>query len=142
MTEYVEELDTYSLPRNVNKGGLASKEMQRVMRSGNGSLQWLATNMRLDLSAEASLSSGNNTRPTVETFQNLNKLIRKAKKDAGWVLHFPSIPLRELSIGGFSDAAHGIRPDGASQGGLLLVATSHKLWEGEECLMAPLDWRS
>ena len=40
MTEYVEELDTYSLPRyNNNKGGLASNEMQRVMRSGNGSLQ-------------------------------------------------------------------------------------------------------
>ena len=51
-----------------------------------------------------------------------------------------AIPLDELNFGMFSDAAWGVRPDGSSQGGFLLYATSHSLHKGQEALVGVIEW--
>ena len=42
----------------------------------------------------------------------------------------------------FSDAAWGVRPDGSSQGGYLVYASSHALTKGEEAPVGIIDWKS
>ena len=42
----------------------------------------------------------------------------------------------------FSDAAWGVRPDGSSQGGYLVYASSHALTEGQEAPVGIIEWKS
>ena len=51
-------------------------------------------------------------------------------------------PLDQLNFGVFSDAAWGVRPDGSSQGGFLVYASSHALHEGHEAPVGIIDWKS
>ena len=92
----------------------------KTLRGINGSLQWLVTNTRIDLATNVSLSASETANPTIESLQKANKLIRQAQRDDSLPIHIHAIPLDELNFGIFSDAAWGVRPDGASQGGYLI----------------------
>ena len=48
----------------------------------------------------------------------------------------------QLNFGIFSDAAWGVRPDGSSQGGYLIYATSHALHKGQEAPVGVIEWNS
>ena len=65
-TEFAEQLDTFQLPRKLNhdERALAGNAGAKIMRSGNGSVQWLASNVRMDLAVEVCMSAGNNNNPT------------------------------------------------------------------------------
>ena len=71
--DFTHEMTTFDLPRH-QPGNLTGKEGTRILRSGNGSLQWLVTNTRPDLAADVSLSAGNVTNTTVNDINNLNKI--------------------------------------------------------------------
>ena len=114
----------------------------KCLRGINGSLQWLVTNTRIDLSARVSLSASATANPTIGELQKANKLIRQAQRDSGLPIHIPYIPVNELSFAAFSDAAWAVRPDGSSQGGLLLFSTSHDLAKGKEAPVGIIDWKS
>ena len=47
-----------------------------------------------------------------------------------------------LNFGVFSDAAWGVRPDGSSQGGYLVYASSHDLHKGKEAPVGIIEWKS
>ena len=82
--DFTHDMTTFDCPSHNNKnnpGNLAGKEGTRILRSGNGSLQWLVTNTRPDLAADVSLSAGQVTGTTLNDINNLNKIIRKAKRD-------------------------------------------------------------
>ena len=104
----------------------------KTLRGINGSLQWLVSNTRVDLAARVSLSASETANPTIESLQKANKLIRQAQRDDTLPIHIHAIPMDQLNFGIFSDAAWGVRPDGSSQGGFLIYATSHALHKGEE----------
>ena len=57
-------------------------------------------------------------------------------------IHIHAIPLELLNFGVFSDAAWGVRPDGSSQGGYLVYASSHALTKGEEAPVGIIGWKS
>ena len=88
------------------------------------------SNTRVDLAAKVSLSASETANPTIASLQHANKFIRQAQRDDTLPIHIHAIPLEQLSFGTFSGAAWGVRPDGSSQGGFLIYATSHSLHDG------------
>ena len=114
----------------------------KSLRGINGSLQWLATNSRIDLAAKVSLSASETTNPTIESLQKANKIIRQAQRDDALPIHIHAIPLDQLNFGVFSDATWGVRPDGSSQGGFIVYATSHALHKGQEAPVGIIEWKS
>ena len=94
------------------------------------------------MAAKVSLSASETASPTVDSLQKANKLIRQAQRDDTLPIHIHAIPLDKLNFGIFSDAAWGVRPDGSSQGGYLIYATSHSLHEGEEAPLGIIEWKS
>ena len=80
--------------------------------------------------------------PTTGSLQRANTLIRQAQRDDTLPIHIHAIPLDQLIFGIFSDAAWGVRPDGSSQGGYLVYATSHSLHQGQEAPVGVIEWKS
>ena len=97
----------------------------------NGSLQWLVTNSRPDLSARVSLSASATSNPTYGDLQTANKLIRQAQRYKDIPLVIQHIPMDRLTMGTFTDAAWAVRPDGSSQGGYLLFFADKDLIDGK-----------
>ena len=79
----------------------------KALRGINGSLQWLATNSRIDLAAKVSLSASETANPTIASLQKANKIIRQAQRDDSLPIHIHAIPMQHLNFGVFSDAAWG-----------------------------------
>ncbi len=100
------------------------------------------SNTRIDLAAKVSLSASDTANPTIASLQKANKLIRQAQRDDTLPIHIHAIPLDQLNFGIFSDAAWAVRPDGSSQGGYLIYATSHALHKGEEAPLGVIEWKS
>ena len=94
------------------------------------------------MSAKVSISASGTSNPTVSELQKANKLIRQAIRDAGLPIVIPYIPFDQLTFGAFSDAAWAVRPDGSSQGGLLIFSASRDLIDGKLSPMGIIDWRS
>ena len=112
------------------------------LRGADGSLQWLATNTRLDLGAPVSIAQGNHSKPQVKHLQDSNKLIRTAYATSDTPLYIQPIPMGKLAMAQFHDAGQGSRPDGSSQGGYVTVAADKSLLTGTEQLCSVLDWKS
>merc|ERR1712155_261218 len=145
--EFTTKLSTaeHSLPKNLHR--LNGKDKLdatglTTLRGINGSLQWLATNTRVDLCAKVSLSASETSNPTISSLQKANKIIRQAQKDDALPIHIHAIPLEQLNFGVFSDAAWGVRPDGSSQGGYLVYASPHTLRVGQEAPVGIIEWKS
>ena len=88
----------------------------KSFRGINGSLQWLCTNSRVDLSAKVSLSASDTAHPTISSLEKANKIVRQAQRADTLPIHIHAIPLDHLIFGVVSDDAWGVRPDGYSQG--------------------------
>ena len=76
--EFVSKLSTadFNLPRNLHKLNGKNKldaAGLKTLRGITGSLQWLATNSRVDLCANVSLSASETSNPTIESLQKANK---------------------------------------------------------------------
>ena len=135
----------FNVPRNLHRlNGKTKLDAAglKTLRGINGSLQWLVSNTRVDLAAKVSLSASETANPTIESLQKANKLIRQAQRDDSLPIHIHAIPMNDLSFGIFSDAAWAVRPDGSSQGGFLVYATSHALHQGQEAPVGIIDWKS
>ena len=117
-------------------------EQLTQLRGADGSLQWLATNSRLDMAAPVSIAQGNHSKPQVKHLQESNKLIRTAYSTSDTPLYIQAIPLDKLVMAQFHDAGQGSRPDGSSQGGYVTVAAERGLLTGSEQLCSILDWKS
>ena len=58
-------------------------------------------------------------------------------------LKFPSdIPLKDLRLGVFADAAWANRADGSSQGGRIIIAAHKDFWNGKNDRFSVLGWKS
>ena len=135
----------FQVPKNLHKMNGKSKldaHGLKALRGINGSLQWLVSNTRVDLAAKVSLSASETANPTIASLQRANKLIRQAQHHETLPVHIHAISMDKLNFGIFSDAAWGVRPDGSSQGGFLIYATSHDLHRGEEAPLGIIEWKS
>ena len=83
--EYTKSLNeaNFNLPTDLNKQETARRldgKGLKCLRAINGSLQWLVTKSRPDLSARVSLSASATSNPTYGHLQAANKLIRQAQR--------------------------------------------------------------
>merc|ERR1712155_404034 len=145
--EFTTKLSTAenNLPKNLHRlNGKTTLDATGLttLRGINGSLQWLATNTRVDLCAKVSLSASETSHPTIGSLQKANKIIRQAQCDEALPIRIHAIPLDQLNFGVFSDVAWGVRPDGSSQGGFLVYASSHSLHAGHEAPVGIIEWKS
>ena len=60
--------------------------------------------------------------PTVADTREANKLIRLCRQHAHVPIRVSPIPLDDLTFVGFGDCGWGVRRDGSSQGGILIIA--------------------
>ena len=111
----------------------------KCLRAINGSLQWLVTNSRPDLSARVSLSASATSNPTYGDLQSANKLIRQAQRYKELPITIQRIAMDRLTMGTFTDAAWAVRPDGSSQGGYVLFFSDKDLLEGKEAKVSIMD---
>ena len=145
--EFTRNIDKaeFHLPKSVHKlkgkTKLSAAGLE-TLRGINGSLQWLVTNTRIDLAAKVSLSASETSNPTIASLQKANKIIRQAQRHSELPIHIHAIPLDKLNFGVFSDAAWGVRPDGSSQGGYLVYASSHDIHGCKEAPVGIMDWKS
>ena len=120
---------------------LSVKEIS-CLRAINGSLNWLSTQSRPDLSTQVSFSQQSFPEPTVADALAANNAVRRAKQHADQEIRFCSINPSELAILCQSDAAFGNARAGATQAGYIIGITSKQMNEGIMCPWSPVFWKS
>ena len=116
-------------------------ELVTEFRSGIGSLQWLSGTTRGDISADVSLLQRPPKELKVEDLQEINAVLRYVKATNGAYYRIVSIPKDELMIVAYGDSGFDNAPNGKSQGGLVVVATSKNALESMQPASL-LEWRS
>ena len=76
------------------------------------------------------------------THQEANKLIRLCPQHAHVPIRVTPIPLNDLTFVGFGDCGWGVRRDGPSQGGSLIIAADKRILDGFEATTTMVDWKS
>ena len=109
-----------------------------------GALQWPATQACPHLNATVSLVAADISNGKIKVLEELNKALRFAKSATSFRLVMRKVvdELAEMCFICYSDAAFGVRSDGASQGGFILVMTSRKALKGESVPYNIVGWRS
>ena len=135
------------MPLNIEKGRQPHQPMsdkeQTALRGLLGSLQWPAVQSSPHIQASTSLLSGEMSTGLSSAMIETNKLLRFCKTNADVHLRFPPLgPLEDLRLTCMFDAALGVRHDGGSQGGYIILLTNEKAFNGTECPYHVLDWRS
>ena len=120
---------------------LDEKEVS-CLRAINGSLNWISSQSRPDLSTQVSFSQQSFPTPTIGDALAANNAIRRAKQHADLCIVYRSIPLSDMAIVCHSDAAYANAKGGATQAGYVLGFTHKNLEKGETCSWSPAFWKS
>ena len=120
---------------------LDDKEIS-CLRAINGSLNWISSQSRPDLSTQVSFSQQSFPKPTVGDALAANNAIRRAKQHADLSVVFRPVPMAELAIVCHSDAAYANAKGGATQAGYVLGFTHKDLENGVTCEWSPAFWKS
>lgn len=130
-----------SIPKNVSPDQLLDAQQVKVLRAINGSLNWLSSQCRPDLSAQTSLSQQCFPNPRIKCLRQANNIVRRAKQHADLSVAFKPIPLNQLTVVCHSDAAFANVGD-HTQAGYIIAFTHRDLNQGVECAWNPVVWKS
>ena len=146
MTRFIRErLRPISLPRGrcLDRSAEASEGEVKALRAVAGSLSWIARQCRPDEAGTASTLQVSVSRAIVKDLSDANRAVNWSKQteDVGLLIHaVPLVNLRTVSI---SDAALDLdRPDGSTQGGLMVGFTTSALHQQGSASMSPISWSS
>ena len=110
------------------------------LKSGVGSLQWLVGQTRPDLAASTSLCQGPN--PTIQTLQDINGLLREAKRTSNFCLTLRPIDFRKACFLAFGDASWANAEQSASQAGFMIFLGTFAAFTVIGSVVSLQDWRS
>ena len=79
---------------------------------------------------------------TVADTREANKPIRLCRQHAHVPIRVSPIPLDDLTFVGFGDCGWGVRRDGSSRGGSLIIAADKRILNGFEATTTMVDWKS
>ena len=119
----------------------APKEIA-ALRAVNGALGWVSSQSRPDLCVQTSLSQQVFPNPTVRDLLTANQAVRRARQQADLCIKVPFIPLEELTICFWSDAAFANTNEHKTQGGWLIGLTSKEMSKGTDVPVGCLGWKS
>ena len=140
----MDQLDLISLSQRRSRADidkLMPGELTQL-RGVFGSANWLGNQTRRDLRVSASPLQGTHASATVADTCEANKLIRLCRQHAHVPLRVSAIPLDDLNFVGFGNCGWGVRRDGSSQGGSLIIAADRRILDGFEATTTMVDWKS
>ena len=136
------------MPITIGKGRdpedkMTSAEISKA-RGLLGALQWPATQACPHLNASVSLLAADIRDGKVKVMLELNKTLRFAKHAVDFKVVMQKVfsGLEDMCYVVYSDAAFGVRSDGSSQGGYIVILTSLKALAGETVAYNIVGWRS
>ena len=135
-------------PLHLNRRRMSERDSEltsdevRCLRAINGSLNWLSTQSRPDLSTQVSFSQQSFPSPTVQDALNANQAVRRAKQHLDMPLVFRSLNPDRLALMCHSDAAYANGRDGATQAGYMISFTVQDMNEEQICPWTPGYWKS
>ena len=142
--KFVEKVRPLRLSRARAQGrdSLLEPDEIKCLRAINGSLNWLATQSRPDLSTQVSFSQQSFPQPTVGDALSANQAVRRAKQHAQMPVVFAPIPADRLAVMSHSDAAYANGREGATQAGYLVSFVDKGVDQGLVSTFTPAYWKS
>ena len=130
-----------SRERKQNEGLKATDDEKKGMKGLLGGVAWRANQTAPWLSATTSILQGHVQTATVKEVLLANKLCRLQRAQADVGLTFTT-GIQTPMVLTFSDASHGNRADGSSQGGSITILTDQSVLEGKHAPFSILSWHS
>ena len=122
-----------------------TEKEHKQLRALVGAMSWPTTQCLPQGSALISLLQASINQPFVKDMLEANKCLRFLKEVVqGYTMRIRKhCELEDLRIGVYSDAAWSVRPDGSSQGGMLMfLASKEELESGKPFPLTVFDWSS
>lgn len=134
---YIEEIEPISIDPSRNPSQAMSPSELSSFRGLVGGMLWAATQVRPDMGFSVSELAGFTAHPLVEHLVKANQVLKKMKA-LSYKLVFKKLnfPLRMVV---YTDASFGNRPDGGSQGGVVVGLAEDCVTDSAWC---PLLWSS
>ncbi|CAE6924520.1 GIP [Symbiodinium sp. CCMP2592] len=142
--DYLKKVHPITIPKGQGAPRkLTSKDTSKA-RGLLGALQWPAVQGLPPLSATVSILAADIGKGDNDLLLNLNKALRFAKNTGDYEIRMHGLDynVKDLCFLCFSDAAYGVRPDGSSQGGFMILLTHKKAMRGEPTDYNIMSWRS
>jgi hypothetical protein len=127
--------------RRLNRRAVLDSKEISILRGINGSLNWLASQSRPDLSAQTSISQQSFPNPTVHHLLEANNVIKRAKQFSDLTVTFKSISTSRLRFCCHSDAAWA-NLGNHTQAGYIIGFSDDTLDQGHETSWTPAMWKS
>ena len=132
--DYINTLEEVKLNDSKNNDRILNKEEHKQYRRLCGSLNWVSTQTRPDISFDVAMITANVSAPTVKNMKLANKVVRNVKSTS-YEITFCKLQLPfHLSV--YCDASYGNLPNGGSQGGQIIFLSD------ENGLLSPITWTS
>ena len=141
--EYLRKVQPIPVERGRQSHQPMSDKEQTMLRGLFGSLQWPAIQSSPHIQASTSLLSGEMSTGLSAPLLEANKLVKFSKADSDVHLKFnPLGDLKDLRLSCMFDAALGLRHDGSTQIGCIVLLTHKDAFSGVECPYHALEWKS
>ena len=137
--DYFSKIKPITIDPKRRDSAMATQNEVCALRAVLGALRWPSTQTAPQLGATVSLLSGQITAATTEDSRDANKDLKFSKMNSNFVL---LVKFQIWFWFSMSDASWGIRREGRSQGGYLLMLAPKEILDGETTNCIILDWRS
>ena len=141
MKNCAEKLRPANIKRGVPPETPLDALQQRTLRAINGSLNWLASQSRPDISAQTSISQQAFPNPKIRHLRHANNVVRRARMHSDLTITFTPIKPEKLTVVCHSDAAFANVGD-YTQAGHIIAFTETSLQDGQVAAWCPITWRS
>ena len=128
-----------NIPKNSSPDDLLPDSQVRILRAVNGSLNWLSSQSRPDLSVPALASKHSRNRPSKTSVGQTKPRIEPNWK-VSWIF-FKPIDLDKLTVVCHSDAAWS-NVGSHTQAGYVIAFTEISLQDGALATWCPATWRA
>ncbi|CAE7574276.1 GIP, partial [Symbiodinium microadriaticum] len=135
--EWVQEIPLSSARANEWKSSLTAAELSEL-RGVLGTLSWKASQTGPLYQSAVSLKLSEIPHATIKTILEVNKLVRKVRRQAKQKITFPAwrLPWQQMSTVGWADASQGNRPNKSSTIGFMACYGPREIADGEEVQLA------